>query len=117
MAAKLIRDSGADTIDYTAVTAISAEDVVVAGDMIGVARRAIAVGGLGALHLSGTYDFSIATAGTVSTGADVYWDDTNDLVVTTASGNKYLGKTVAAKASGDILIRTRLTQSEDPNDA
>jgi len=115
--ATFVHGGGDTAIDYTAVGAVVAGEVVVAGDMIAVARRPIAAAALGALHLGGVYDFAIATGGTVATGADIYWLAATNLASSTASGSKYIGKTVSAKASGETVIRARLTQSEDPNDA
>ena len=43
-------------------------------------------------------------------GQILYWDDTNNVVTSTATGNKQIGKVVRAAASGDTTVRMRLSQ-------
>lgn len=99
-----------DTVDYTPSGNVAAGTVVVQGDLIGITTRAIAANVLGALSVSGVFDVAKNTGVTYSAGAILYWDDTNNVVTTTASGNKQLGKVVLAAASADTTVRVRLTQ-------
>jgi predicted RecA/RadA family phage recombinase len=100
------------TIDYTPTADIALGEVVVQGDLIGVAPRAIAANTPGSLAVAGVFDFAKATgAGTgIAAGVNVYWDNTNNVVTTTAAGNKLLGKTVKAAADADAIVRVRLMQ-------
>ena len=101
-----------DSIDYTPVGAVSAGDVVVQGQLIGIATQDIGAGVQGALAAKGVFDLpKTAGSGTaITAGAKVYWDEDAEVAVTTSEGNIYLGKTVAAAADDDETVRVRLEQ-------
>jgi predicted RecA/RadA family phage recombinase len=99
-------------IDYTPSADVAAGDVVVQGDLAGVAPRPIAANTLGALAVGGVFEFPKAT-GTgkaIAAGKKVYWDATNKQATETSSGNTFLGKTVAAVGDSDATVRVRLSQ-------
>ncbi|GJQ27313.1 MAG: hypothetical protein HBSAPP02_23450 [Phycisphaerae bacterium] len=108
--ATFVHDGAA--IDYTPGGNIAAGEVVVIGELVGVAKTPIAANALGALAVEGIFDFAKATGGgtAISAGANVYWDDTNNVATTTASGNKLIGKCVKAAADGDATVRVRMNQ-------
>jgi len=110
--AQFIQDG--DAIDYTPSVAVAAGDVVVQADLVGVAKRDIVADTLGALAVTGVFDIAKEAGGgvTFSAGDKAYWDDTNEVAVTTdAVGvNKLLGHAVAAAADGDATVRIRLSQ-------
>lgn len=108
--AQFIHDG--NTVDYTPGANVSAGDVVVQGDLVGIARLDIPAGALGALAVTGVFDVSKASgAGTaIAAGAKVYWNATNKQATTTATGNKYLGKSVRAATDADATVRLRLEQ-------
>ena len=97
-------------IDYMPGAAIAAGDVVVQGDLVGVAKRPIAANELGAIEVEGVFDFAKNTGVAYTVGQILYWDDTNNVVTTTATGNKQIGKSVRAAASADTTVRVRLSQ-------
>jgi predicted RecA/RadA family phage recombinase len=101
-------------IDYTPGADVSAGDVVVQGDLVGVAKKDITAGALGALAVAGVFDFAKESGGgvTFSAGQKAYWDATNQVAVTTDGGgaNKYVGKATAAAADADSTVRIRLEQ-------
>ena len=103
-----------DQVDYTPVAAVAAGEVVVQGDLVGVAKQPIAAGELGALAVAGVFDFPKATGvGTgIAAGATVYWDvaDTEAKTDDESGANKVLGKVVAAAADADATVRVRLSQ-------
>ena len=101
-----------NSIDYTPDAAVSAGDVVVQGTLVGVAKLDIAAGALGALVVSGVFDFPKATGSSVAitAGAKVYWDETYEVATETSEGNTYLGKTIAAAGDDDATVRVRLEQ-------
>jgi predicted RecA/RadA family phage recombinase len=99
-----------DSIDYTPSSTIAAGDVVVQGDLVGVAKGDIAANKLGSLALTGVFDFAKNTGVAYTVGQILYWDDTNNVVTTTATGNKQIGKTVRAAATTDTTVRVRLSQ-------
>ena len=103
-----------DAIDYTPGADVAAGDVVVQSDLVGVTKRDIKANELGALAVTGVYDFAKQSGGgvTFAAGDNVYWDDTNDVAVTTdgAGANKQIGKAVAAAADGDSVVRALFSQ-------
>jgi predicted RecA/RadA family phage recombinase len=108
--ATFVQEGGA--VDYTPSADVAAGDVVVQGDLVGVAGRPIAANALGALAVGGVFEFPKAT-GTgkaIAAGKKVYWDATNKQATETSSGNTFLGKTIAATADADATVRVRLSQ-------
>jgi predicted RecA/RadA family phage recombinase len=99
-----------EAIDYTPTSAVAAGDVVVQGDMIGVAKTPIAASALGALAVWGVFDFPKATSGgsALAAGTTVYWDAVAVQATATSIGNKQLGKVVRAAADADTTVRVRL---------
>lgn len=99
-------------IDYTPGADTPAGTVVVQGDLVGVTRLDLKEGQLGALAVQGVFDFPKATtAGSaLAAGSLAYWDNTNDLVVKIATGNKLIGKVVRAAVDADATVRVRLSQ-------
>ena len=67
-----------------------------------------------ALAVAGVFDVAKEGGGgvTFAVGANVYWDDTNNVAVATdgAGANKLMGKAVAAAADADTSVRVRLSQ-------
>lgn len=101
-------------VDYTPSTDVAAGDVVVQGDLLGVARTPIAANTPGSLAVAGVFDFPKATgAGTaISAGAKTYWDAGTKKATTDdeTGANKLLGKTVKAAVDADATVRVRLSQ-------
>ena len=112
MTAFFVQDG--NSIDYTPVAAVAAGDVVVQGDLVGVAKTPIAAGVLGALAVNGVFDFPKATGvGTaIAAGASVYWDEADQQAKTDSESgaNKLLGKTTAAAGDDDATVRVLLSQ-------
>ena len=65
-------------IDYTPSAAVVAGDVVVQGDLVGVAKLDIEANAKGALAVVGVFDFAKESATEFTAGALVYWDATNN---------------------------------------
>ncbi|HOF17731.1 MAG TPA: DUF2190 family protein [Phycisphaerae bacterium] len=103
-----------NTIDYTPGSAVAAGDVVVQGELVGVAPRAIAANELGSLAVSGVFDFPKDTStGSGSTAGTVYYWDKAAEVATTDSdsgNNKLIGKSVADCDDADETVRVRMDQ-------
>lgn len=110
--ATFIHDGNA--IDHTPGSDVAAGDVVVQGELVGVAKLDMVANTLGALAVKGVFDFPKATGvGTaIGAGAKVYWDAAAQQATTTeaAGVNKFLGKVVAAVSDDDALVRVRLSQ-------
>lgn len=102
MAQATLKHGEGRMVDYTpSGAAVSAGDVVVVGDIPFVAHSPIADGDLGALSAGGCV--YLMTAGeAISAGKKVYWDDSNNKVVETATTGKHFGYVVPSdSASGD----------------
>ena len=102
------------SIDYTPAADVSAGDVIVQGELVGVAKLDIKAGTLGALAVVGVFDFAKATGAStaISEGLDLYWDESAGEVTTdSASGaNKHIGRSIAAASDSDAAVRVRMSQ-------
>ena len=114
MSAKYIQTG--DAVDYTPGANVSAGDVVVQGDLVGVAKLDILTGKLGALALTGLFDFPKATGtGTaIAAGARCYWDAAEGVAKDDAEtgANKLVGKAVKAAADADATVRIALCSGD-----
>lgn len=101
-----------EAIDYTPTADVSAGDVVVQQDLVGVAKRDIKADTLGALHVAGVFEFPKETGGgkDIPAGKKVHWDETPGIVKKGAAGATYLGKAIAAAGEDDETVRVRLEQ-------
>jgi len=103
-----------DAVDYTPGANVAAGDVVVQGELVGVAKLDIQTGKLGALAVTGLFDFpKAAGAGTaIAAGTRVYWDVAEQVAKadSEAGVNMEIGKTVKAASDEDALVRVRLSQ-------
>ncbi len=101
-----------NAIDYTPGADVAAGAVVVQEDLVGVTTRAIKADELGALHVSGVFDFPKETGGgkDIAAGKKVYWHPGDQVVKKGASGAEYLGKTILAAGEDDETVRVRLDQ-------
>jgi len=103
-----------DAIDYTPATDVAAGAVVVQGELVGVTKLDIKADKLGALHVSGVFDFPKASgSGTgFAAGVKAYWDDAAKVATEDAAGgvNKYLGKTVAEADDDAARVTVLLDQ-------
>ena len=105
------------SIDYTPGVAVAAGDVVVQNDLVGVAQQPIAANALGALAVTGVFDFpkDTGSASAIAAGKKVYWDEDEEVATESEVGagyvdNPYLGKTVQAAGDDDETVRVRMSQ-------
>lgn len=108
----------ADTIDYTPSSAVTAGDVVILGDIVGVASGDIAANVLGSLDVEGVFDLP-KTSAVFAVGDPVYWSATGTPVTGTASSGAasletgtYAGVATAAALTGASYVRTRLDKAK-----
>ncbi len=103
-----------DAIDYTPEADVVAGQVVVRNDLLGVAKRPIAAGTLGALAVVGVFDFPKATgAGTaIQAGESLFWDEAEEVAkLDDESGaNGLIGQAVAHADRDEATVRVRLSQ-------
>lgn len=89
-------------MDYTPSGAIASGQVVVLGDLVTVAHRAIAASTLGSVSVGGgIYDVTAELA--IAIGETVYWDDTNNKVDKTNTNKKFGYAVSASAADGDTI--------------
>ena len=102
------------SIDYTPTSAVSAGDVVVLGDLVGIAKIDIAASTLGALAVTGVFDLAKDdTSGPVFAAGDpVYYDRIAELAVPApgAGGGVLLGTCLQAAGASDATVRVQLNQ-------
>lgn len=98
------------SVDYTPGAAVDAGDIVIQGDLVGIAKLDIAASALGALATRGVFDIVKDGEGAVTfaIGDEVYWDAGNTVAVATAAGNTWMGYAVKAATATDTKVRTFL---------
>jgi len=101
-----------DAIDYTPAEDTPAGTVVVIDTLIGVTKQDIKAGELGALHVTGVFDFPKATGSGTGSGAgiNVYWNETAQEAEPVATNGRLLGKSIRDAGDDDPTFRVRLTQ-------
>lgn len=98
MARNFVADG--EHFNYTASGAVASGDVVLMGAMIGVSLKTLAAGETGPARTVGVYTVPKLSTDVLALGAQVYWDNTNKRVTTTASGNTACGKAYTPAGSG-----------------
>lgn len=96
-----------ESIDYVPVADVAAGDLVIANDLVMVAKLDIPAGTLGALAVGGVYEMPKGSAA-IPFGKKAYWDATNKVVTATATGNTLIGKAVSDAAASDGFVRILL---------
>jgi len=107
------------TIDYTPGSAVTAGDVVVQTDLIGVAPSDIAASALGSLQIVGPggvwiFPKSSGTGTALTVGTVVYWNAGSSVATSTASTNKVLGKVAEAASTSDTSVKVMGVQQATP---
>jgi predicted RecA/RadA family phage recombinase len=105
MATNFVQEGNA--LNYTSGADIDSGDFVLIGAIGGVATTDIANGKTGSVRIKGVFNVPKAS-GAVTQGAKLYWDSTNKVLTTTASGNTIVGVAAAAAASGDAAVQILL---------
>lgn len=98
-----------DTITIPAPAAVLSGAPVIAGDIKGIAQGDAAVGAPVDVTTSGVWALPKVAANAFSLGGKVYWNATDGLATSTASGNTLLGVAVEAAAAGAASVKVRLS--------
>lgn len=111
MAAAVFIQEGS-AIDHTPSSALSAGDVVVQADLVGVVVQDIAANELGALKVEGIFDFDKLGSDVINFGDELFWDDTlNHVTLNAAAGaNKSVGKAVEDADATKTRVEVRMSQ-------
>lgn len=88
--------------------AVAAGDVVLAGNIIGVANGAAALAADVDVTTTGVFALPKVGADAFALGATVYWDSAAKLTTSTSSGNTAIGTAVAAAGAGGATVKVRL---------
>ena len=101
--------SGA-VLDWDNETSVDVEsgDAVVIGDRIGIAVVDIDADDSGSVDFEGVYKLDKKSTDTWDQGDVLYWDDTNDYLTTTSSGNTVAGFAAEAGASAKTTGKVKL---------
>ena len=91
-----------------APAAVASGDVVVVGNIIGIANAAAASGADLDVTTTGVFSLPKVSGDVFTLGATVYWDATAKLASTTASANTAIGTAVAASGVGAAVVKVRL---------
>ena len=78
------------------------------GTIHGVALGTVASGAQADFAVDGVFELEKTSAQAWTEGALIYWDNTNKVCTTTASGNKVLGVAIAAAANPSSTGTVRL---------
>ena len=105
MEARFIHEGKA--IDYTPTADMTAGTVVVLGDRVGVTIVDIPANVLGALQVTGVFDFEKDNT-VIPLYGRVYWDATAKKATVTVTGNTLLGIALNATIATDTIVRVRL---------
>lgn len=83
------------------------------GAIVGVATHDALAGADVETALTGVYDLAKAASQAWTVGAKIYWDDTNKVASSVATGNTLIGVATLAVAGGasDVIGRVRLNGS------
>lgn len=96
--AEFVTGEALQTMEYTPVGAVPAGDVVILGDIVGIAVRPIEAGRLGTLVIHGG-NWRVTGDAAIAQGIVVYWNDTTNKITATASTHKKFGLTTSACAA------------------
>src|SRR3974390_2875721 len=96
-----------DVLTVTAAAAVSGGDVVIIGDLAGIACTDAAIDESVEVNMEGVYTLPKA-AGAVTQGAKLYWDSENKVVTTTAGSNAALGHAAYAADAAGPTVQVRL---------
>lgn len=96
-----------DSIDYTPAADVAAGDVVILGDLVGVAKLDIKAGELGALALTGVYEVlvhDISNSITVGEKVKVYSDTGAVINNTSSDPGTFFGYAITAGAPTESIL-------------
>ncbi len=96
------------TLTIPAPYAVASGEVVLAGNIIGIATSGATSGADVDVTTTGVFTLPKVGADAFTLGATVYFNSTSKLATTTASGNTEIGTAVAAAVAGSATLRVRL---------
>lgn len=98
-----------DVLTIPAPAAVLSGGVVIAGNIRGIAQGDAASGFPVDVATRGVWELAKAAANAFALGGKVYWNATDGLATTTASGNVQIGVAVEAAGASTATIKCRLS--------
>lgn len=99
-----------DVIDHIPTSAFTSGEVVVMGDLIGIAERDIPANTLGAVRVKGVVELPKNTSLQIDKGDICYFDVTDDEINKSASGNPFAGVCVEDAATDAETVKILLNK-------
>lgn len=100
-----------EVLNYTSSKNILSGDLVIIGTIAGVAKTDIAVGEMGAIHITGVYSLPKSNEA-ITQGAKVYWSNKNQNVTTSKQENVPIGvaanNTITSESQVHVLLNVGL---------
>ncbi|ARA70939.1 TPA: DUF2190 family protein [Pasteurella multocida] len=106
MAKNYIQDG--DTLRFTAKKAVKSGDVVVVGEMVGVAITDVENKAQGVLRVTGVFTVKAKQADNIEKGAVLYWDESAGEATTTKGSHKVLGKAWSDSGTSSTEVDVKL---------
>lgn len=97
-----------ETITIPAPGAVASGDVVIVGEIHGIAAGDAADGTPCDVVTVGCFTLPKIAANSFTLGAPVYWDGTNKLATSVASGNTRIGTAIEAAAASTATVVVKL---------
>jgi predicted RecA/RadA family phage recombinase len=97
-----------DTLTLTAPYAVTTGGGLLVGSLFAVAGVTLANGVSGSCFIEGVFELTKNSAEAWTVGLKVYWDNTNKVVTSTASGNTLIGCATEPAANPSSVGRVRL---------
>lgn len=98
-----------DNITIPAPATVASGAGVLVGSLFGVANGDAPVGESVVISTRGVFDLPKEATDAIGIGDEVFWDDTNDVVTVTDTGN-FIGHAVAIAGNPSSTARVRLGQ-------
>ena len=95
------------SVDIVPTKDIAAGEIVIRGNLIGIAHLDIPAGVLGSLSTEGIYNVEKSSGVTFEVGSFVYWNKNSGTATATETDTK-IGVAVAAAASGDTSVTVKI---------
>lgn len=101
-------------LKVTLLVAATSGDVVILGNLLGIAETTGAIGDVIAIETSGIHELAADNSTAFVLGDLLYWDGTE--LTKTAAGNTFIGVCTLAKGSSTTLGLVKLNERRAPSD-
>lgn len=100
--------SSGEIVSVAAPYARESGEAALVGSLFGVSITKVALGETMQMQTKGIVKHTKVTADVVAVGDKIYWDNTNKILTTTATSNKWVGVAVAAAGNTATEVELRL---------